>query len=110
MTSKSRGWIKAPGEANAAGRDRSYYGLTGARRKELEPPRQEWNLSIRACDRLAGATMPGWNAWVREHFDRVRLTPAPRKEIICEPAGQLEDCYQESRAQAVSVGRVQLGP
>jgi PadR family transcriptional regulator PadR len=53
---EKRGWIKGRWEANAAGRDRRYYGLTAAGKKELEPLRQEWRFFFRALDRLAGVT------------------------------------------------------
>ncbi len=53
---EKRGWIKGRWESNAAGRDRRYYGLTVAGKKELEPLRQEWKVFFRALDRLAGVT------------------------------------------------------
>ena len=53
---EKRGWIKGRWESNAAGRDRRYYGLTAAGKKELEPLRQEWEIFFRALDRLAGVT------------------------------------------------------
>ena len=53
---EKRGWIKGRWESNAAGRDRRYYSLTAAGKKELEPLRQEWKLFFRALDRLAGVT------------------------------------------------------
>lgn len=53
---EKRGWIKGRWEANAAGRDRRYYSLTTAGKKELEPLRQEWHFFFRALDRLAGVS------------------------------------------------------
>jgi PadR family transcriptional regulator, regulatory protein PadR len=53
---EKRGWIKGRWEANSAGRDRRYYSLTAAGKKELEPLRREWNGFFRALDRLAGVT------------------------------------------------------
>jgi PadR family transcriptional regulator, regulatory protein PadR len=51
---EKRGWIKGRWEANSAGRDRRYYSLTAAGKKELEPLRREWHGFFRALDRLAG--------------------------------------------------------
>jgi PadR family transcriptional regulator PadR len=53
---EKRGRIKGRWEANAAGRDRRYYSLTAAGKKELEPLRQEWSFFFRALDRLAGVS------------------------------------------------------
>lgn len=53
---EKRGWIKGRWEANTAGRDRRYYSLTAAGKKQLEPLRQEWSFFFRALDRLAGVT------------------------------------------------------
>ena len=53
---EKRGWIKGRWEANTAGRDRRYYFLTAAGKKQLEPLRQEWSFFFRALDRLAGVT------------------------------------------------------
>jgi len=53
---EKRGWIKGRWEANSAGRDRRYYSLTAAGKKQLEPLRQEWSFFFRALDRLAGVT------------------------------------------------------
>jgi DNA-binding PadR family transcriptional regulator len=51
---EKRGWIQGRWEPNSGGRDRRYYRLTSAGRRELEPLRQEWNFFFRALDRLAG--------------------------------------------------------
>ncbi len=53
---EKRGWIKGRWEANSAGRDRRYYSLTAAGKKQLEPLRQEWSFFFQALDRLAGVT------------------------------------------------------
>jgi PadR family transcriptional regulator PadR len=54
---EKRGWIKGRWEPNSAGRDRRYYSLTAAGKKQLEPLRQEWIFFFRALDRLAGVTL-----------------------------------------------------
>src|SRR5277367_4229714 len=51
---EKRGWVKGRWEANRAGRDRRYYYLTVAGRKQLKPLRREWCYFFRALDRLAG--------------------------------------------------------
>jgi PadR family transcriptional regulator, regulatory protein PadR len=53
---EKRGWIVGRWEANHAGRDRRYYCLTKAGKKELAPLRREWNFFFQALDRLAGVT------------------------------------------------------
>jgi PadR family transcriptional regulator, regulatory protein PadR len=53
---EKRGWIAGRWEANQAGRDRRYYSLTKAGRKELAPLRREWSFFFHALDRLAGVT------------------------------------------------------
>ena len=53
---EKRGWIKGRWEANSGGRDRRYYSLTAAGKKELEPLRREWHGFFRALDCLAGVT------------------------------------------------------
>jgi DNA-binding PadR family transcriptional regulator len=53
---EKRGWISGRWEANQAGRDRRYYSLTPAGKKELAPLRREWNFFFQALDRLAGVT------------------------------------------------------
>ena len=50
---EKRGWIKGRWEPNRAGRDRRYYGLTAAGRKQLAPLRREWHSFFQALDRLA---------------------------------------------------------
>jgi len=53
---EKRGWIAGRWEANQAGRDRRYYGLTPAGKKQLAPLRREWNFFFQALDLLAGVT------------------------------------------------------
>jgi DNA-binding PadR family transcriptional regulator len=53
---EKRGWIAGRWEPNRAGRDRRYYGLTPAGKKELVPLRREWNFFFQALNRLAGVT------------------------------------------------------
>jgi PadR family transcriptional regulator, regulatory protein PadR len=50
---EKRGWIKGQWQPNRAGRDRRYYSLTTAGRKQLAPLRREWRLFFSALDRLA---------------------------------------------------------
>jgi DNA-binding PadR family transcriptional regulator len=56
---EKRGWIAGRWEPNRAGRDRRYYGLTPAGKKELVPLRREWNFFFQALNRLAGGTNAG---------------------------------------------------
>ncbi|HKR85692.1 MAG TPA: helix-turn-helix transcriptional regulator [Terriglobales bacterium] len=51
---ENRGLVKAQWEANPAGRDRRYYGLTAKGRRELEPLRREWKAFFAALDQLTG--------------------------------------------------------
>jgi PadR family transcriptional regulator, regulatory protein PadR len=53
---EKRGWITGRWEANQAGRDRRYYSLTPAGKRELAPLRREWNFFFHALDRLAGVS------------------------------------------------------
>jgi PadR family transcriptional regulator, regulatory protein PadR len=48
-----RGSIKGRWAMNRAGRDRRYYSLTPAGRRQLVPLRREWGLFFAALDRLA---------------------------------------------------------
>lgn len=50
---EKRAWIKGRWQQNRAGRDRRYYSLTPAGRKQLGPLRKEWNAFFTALDRLA---------------------------------------------------------
>ena len=51
---EQRGCVKSRWEANPAGRDRRYYSLTPAGKKELAPLRREWKRFFHALDGLAG--------------------------------------------------------
>lgn len=51
---EKRGAVKAHWQRNPAGRDRRYYALTPAGRKELAPLRREWQAFFVALDRVAG--------------------------------------------------------
>ena len=51
---EKRGLVDARWESNDAGRDRRYYRLTAAGKKELVPLRKEWNAFFRALDALSG--------------------------------------------------------
>jgi PadR family transcriptional regulator, regulatory protein PadR len=55
-TLEKRGWIKGRWESNRAGRDRRYYCLTAAGRKQIAPLRREWKSFFRGLDLLAGVT------------------------------------------------------
>jgi len=49
---EKRGWIAGHWQANEAGRDRRYYSLTTAGKKQLAPLREEWRSFFRALDQL----------------------------------------------------------
>jgi DNA-binding PadR family transcriptional regulator len=51
---EKRGWIAGNWQANDAGRDRRYYSLTTAGKKQLAPLREEWRSFFHALDQLAG--------------------------------------------------------
>ncbi len=53
---EKRGLIAGRWQANEAGRDRRYYALTPAGKKQLTPLRQEWRGFFRALDQLAGVS------------------------------------------------------
>lgn len=53
---EKRGWIAGNWQANQTGRDRRYYSLTAAGKKQLAPLRAEWRSFFQALDRLAGVT------------------------------------------------------
>lgn len=53
---EKRGWLEARWQANQAGRDRRYYRLTAAGRRQLAPLREEWHSFFRALDALAGVS------------------------------------------------------
>lgn len=53
---EKRGWVEARWQSNEAGRDRRYYRLTPAGRRQLAPLRQEWRSFFHALDALAGVS------------------------------------------------------
>src|SRR5207244_10819254 len=53
---EKRGLLNAQWEANPAGRDRRYYSLTAAGRKQLVPLKREWKQFFAALDQLTGFT------------------------------------------------------
>jgi PadR family transcriptional regulator, regulatory protein PadR len=53
---EKRGLIKGRWQPSRTGRDRRYYALTPAGKKELGPLRREWRSFFQALDRLAGVS------------------------------------------------------
>jgi DNA-binding PadR family transcriptional regulator len=53
---EKRGLIAGRWRSNDAGRDRRYYSLTSAGKKQLAPLREEWRGFFRALDQLAGVS------------------------------------------------------
>lgn len=53
---EKRGSVEGHWQSNRAGRDRRYYRLTPAGRKQLAPLRQEWRAFFNALDALAGVS------------------------------------------------------
>ena len=53
---EKRGCIAGRWQANEAGRDRRYYSLTTAGKKQLAPLREEWRSFFHALDQLAGVS------------------------------------------------------
>jgi DNA-binding PadR family transcriptional regulator len=51
---EKRGLLEAKWEVNPAGRDRRYYSLTAAGKKELGPLRREWKAFFVALEQLTG--------------------------------------------------------
>jgi PadR family transcriptional regulator, regulatory protein PadR len=51
---EKRGWIKGTWEATRTGRQRRYYKLTAAGRRQLAPLRREWESFFNAMQRLTG--------------------------------------------------------
>ena len=51
---EKKGWVEGRWQANQAGRDRRYYRLTAAGRRQLAPLREEWRSFFHALDALAG--------------------------------------------------------
>lgn len=53
---EKRGWVEGRWQSNHAGRDRRYYSLTPAGRRQLAPLRKEWQSFFQALDALAGVS------------------------------------------------------
>jgi len=53
---EKRGWVEGYWQANPGGRDRRYYRLSSAGRKQLVPLKQEWRTFFQALDSLAGVS------------------------------------------------------
>jgi DNA-binding PadR family transcriptional regulator len=53
---EKRGSVEGHWQSNHAGRDRRYYRLTPAGRKQLAPLRREWRAFFNALDALAGVS------------------------------------------------------
>lgn len=53
---EKRGSIRGYWETNETGRDRRYYELTSAGKKELAPLKREWQTFFRALESLAGVS------------------------------------------------------
>lgn len=53
---EKHGWVQARWRANHAGRDRRYYRLTRAGKKQLAPLKEEWRTFFQALDALAGVS------------------------------------------------------
>lgn len=56
---EKRGWVKGRWEQAPSGRQRRYYRLTPARKKQLAPLRQKWNAFFQALHRIAGVAHAG---------------------------------------------------
>jgi PadR family transcriptional regulator, regulatory protein PadR len=53
---EKRGWIKGQWKHNSQGRDRRYYSLTAAGKKELDPLRKQWRAFFNALNQIAGVS------------------------------------------------------
>lgn len=53
---EKHGLVEAHWENNESGRDRRYYNLTSAGKKQLTPLRREWAAFFKALDGLAGVS------------------------------------------------------
>jgi len=51
---EKRGWVTGRWEETKSGRQRLYYRLTPAGKKQLAPLREEWGLFFQALHRIAG--------------------------------------------------------
>ena len=56
---EKRGWVTGRWQEAKSGRQRRYYHLTPAGRKQLAPLREEWGLFFQALNRLAGVAHAG---------------------------------------------------
>jgi len=56
---EKRGWVTGRWEEAKNGRQRRYYHLTRAGKKQLAPLREEWGLFFRALHRIAGVADAG---------------------------------------------------
>ena len=56
---EKRGWVTGKWQEAKSGRQRRYYQLTRAGRKQLAPLREEWGLFFQALHRLAGVSHAG---------------------------------------------------
>ena len=56
---EKRGWVKGQWEEAKSGRERRYYHLTRAGKKQLTPLREEWSLFFQALHRIAGVAHAG---------------------------------------------------
>jgi len=53
---EKRGWVEGRWQTNHAGRDRRYYRLTSAGKRQLAPLREEWRAFFQALNSLAGVS------------------------------------------------------
>jgi PadR family transcriptional regulator PadR len=53
---EKHGWVQGHWQANQSGRDRRYYRLTPAGRRQLAPLREQWRSFFHALDTLAGVS------------------------------------------------------
>lgn len=53
---EKRGLVEGRWQSNQSGRDRRYYRLTAAGRRQLAPLREEWRSFFNALDALAGVS------------------------------------------------------
>ena len=56
---EKRGWVKGQWQEAKSGRQRRYYRLTAAGKKQLAPLRKEWGRFFQALDRIAGVAHAG---------------------------------------------------
>lgn len=53
---EKHGYVEGRWQANRAGRDRRYYSLTPAGRRQLAPLKKEWHSFFQALDALTGVS------------------------------------------------------